>query len=103
MSEKQYEQDGKVEVTQVQAQAIEEGKRYYIRRVYENRKLVESLYGEFDPDKRAIRMFSVDHFLLLNAGGVVPCQELFEPLYDLSTRELKLALTYGYTVKRAAE
>ncbi|NUJ15763.1 hypothetical protein FKN04_03895 [Bacillus glycinifermentans] len=75
----------KVEVTQAQAWAIEEGNKYYSKVV--------------DGDQKLARHLFVAQQYAIKTGEDEPWEGLFEPLNGLSVYDLNASILKGYTVK----
>lgn len=94
----------KVEVTQVQAQAIEEGKKHYLKMAHE----VIGIFVELEPRKPQglwalmRRIFLTEHFLV-GAGDKPPWEGSFAPLNSMTSLDLNRAINYGYIIKEDVE
>ncbi|MCC9021760.1 hypothetical protein [Bacillus nakamurai] len=80
----------KVEVTQAQARAIEEGIKCY------------EAQGLLKRGNRLYRLFVFEHWRVKNRKAD-PWEGLFEPLNSMSADDLDMALLKGYVVKEGAE
>ncbi|MCP6683225.1 hypothetical protein [Bacillus nakamurai] len=80
----------KVEVTEAQARAIEEGIK-----CYEDQGLLKR--GD-----RLYRLFVFEHWRVKN-GKTDPWEGVFEPLNSMSAYELNRALLKGYIIKEGSE
>ncbi|WP_063668156.1 hypothetical protein [Bacillus nakamurai] len=90
-------QSDKVEVTEAQAWAIEEGKDYFLMRAKANPDMVERSCGSNKPEEFARRQFVYMHFVI-RSGDLTPWDGLFEPLNSMSADDLNTALLKGYVV-----
>ncbi|AGY47044.1 hypothetical protein CampHawk_166 [Bacillus phage CampHawk] len=92
----------KVEVTQTQAQAIEEGKKHYLKMAHEDSEKVIRICGEFKPWEFMRLVFVAEHFLV-DIGAKPPWEESFAPLNSISPLDLRRAIKYGYVIKEDVE
>lgn len=86
MNEIHIQSMGKVEVTQAQARAIEEGIKCY------------EAQGLLKRGNRLYRLFVFEHWRVKN-GKADPWEGLFEPLNSMSAYDLNMALLNGYIVE----
>ena len=94
----------KVEVTQAQAQAIEEGKKYYLKMAHE----VIGIFKGLEPRKPQRlqelmrRVFLTEHFLV-GIGDKPSWEGSFAPLNSVSPLDLNRAIKYGYVIREGVE
>ncbi|MEC1470494.1 hypothetical protein P9D47_20995 [Bacillus haynesii] len=91
----------KVEVTQAQARAIEEGMKFYLKIAHSAPS--EEVKQHNGPEEYARIVFVVQHlFTKSKSGDAEPWEDLFEPLNSLSVYDLNQAILKGYVIKEAA-
>ncbi|OLF99979.1 MULTISPECIES: hypothetical protein [Bacillus] len=90
----------KVEVTQAQARAIEEGMKFYLK--ISHSAPSEKVKQHNGPVEYARKAFVVQH-VFIKSGDAEPWKDLFEPLNSLSSYDLNQAILKGYVIKEAAE
>ncbi|WCS68803.1 hypothetical protein Goe19_01620 [Bacillus phage vB_BsuM-Goe19] len=93
----------KVEVTQAQAQAIEEGKKYYLKMAHEDPERVIDICDEFKPWEFMRRVFVAEHFLVVDYKDKPPWEGAFAPLNGVSSLDLNRAIKYGYVIREDVE
>ncbi|MFP7275793.1 hypothetical protein SFC17_12765 [Bacillus paralicheniformis] len=91
----------KVEVTQAQARAIEEGMKFYLKMADAVPKRVDDL-TKGDKKEFARLKFVKTHYDI-NLGNIEPWEDLYEPLNSLSSYDLNQAILKDYVIKEAAE
>ncbi|MCY7919093.1 hypothetical protein [Bacillus vallismortis] len=87
----------KVEVTQAQARAIEEGKKFYLRMADKEPQRVNDLAN--GDKKEFARLQFVSKQFAINTGVAYPWTELFEPLNNMHAYDLNKAILKDYIVK----
>ncbi|MCY8293223.1 hypothetical protein MOD67_00790 [Bacillus licheniformis] len=92
----------KVEVTQAQARAIEEGMKFYLKIAHSAPS--EEVKQHNGPEEYARIVFVVHHlFTKSKSGDAGPWKDLFEPLNSLSVYDLNQAILKGYVTASAAK